>query len=341
MIVLVLLFLLLSISSADAGTITRPTKSFGGSSFVNGVVPQASDFNGDIDTIYSEFNGNISNANISSSAAIDGSKFSPSFTINSSVTSTAPCYLWIESDQAVDLRRIYLCLNGGNFSIASYADGGTLQNTWFTIARATGLATFGGTVTTPTLSADPDTAMKASTKQYVDTTVTTRLPSGSVTMYVGATAPTGWLLCDGSAVSRTTYADLFAVVSTTYGAGDGFTTFNVPDFRGRVAIGTGTGTGGGASGTGLPAGGSALTAVSRGTWKGEETHTLSIGEMPAHDHSIAGKFAFGTGTIAPATGSPGAIDINTASGATATSQGSGTGHNVIQPVMGVLFIIKT
>lgn len=55
--------------------------------------------------------------------------------------------------------------------------------------------------------------------------------------YAGSTAPTGWLLCDGSAVSRTTYADLFAVVSTTYGNGDGSTTFNVPDLRGRTIFG--------------------------------------------------------------------------------------------------------
>lgn len=59
-------------------------------------------------------------------------------------------------------------------------------------------------------------------------------------MYGGATAPTGYLLCDGSAVSRTTYADLFAVLSTTYGVGDGSTTFNVPDARGVFVRGAGT-----------------------------------------------------------------------------------------------------
>lgn len=64
--------------------------------------------------------------------------------------------------------------------------------------------------------------------------------SGTIIMYAGATAPTGYLLCDGSAVSRTTYADLFAICSTTYGAGDGSTTFNLPDARGVFVRGAGT-----------------------------------------------------------------------------------------------------
>jgi microcystin-dependent protein len=55
--------------------------------------------------------------------------------------------------------------------------------------------------------------------------------------YGGLAAPTGWLLCDGSEVSRATYADLFTAVSTRFGAGNGSTTFNLPDFRGRVPVG--------------------------------------------------------------------------------------------------------
>lgn len=66
-------------------------------------------------------------------------------------------------------------------------------------------------------------------------------PAGRIEQYGGATAPTGWLECDGSAVSRATYARLFTAVSTTWGTGDGSTTFNLPDFRGRVLLGKGTG----------------------------------------------------------------------------------------------------
>ena len=64
------------------------------------------------------------------------------------------------------------------------------------------------------------------------------MPVGCVIPFAGAAAPTGWLLCQGQAVSRTTYAQLFSVIGTTYGSGDGKTTFNLPDMRGRVAVGS-------------------------------------------------------------------------------------------------------
>ena len=67
--------------------------------------------------------------------------------------------------------------------------------------------------------------------------------TGIIIAYGGSAAPAGFLLCDGSAVSRTTYADLFAALGTTWGAGDGSTTFNLPDLRGRSALGAGTGSG--------------------------------------------------------------------------------------------------
>jgi microcystin-dependent protein len=68
------------------------------------------------------------------------------------------------------------------------------------------------------------------------------VPTGTVMDYGGSTAPGGWLECDGSAVSRSTYPNLFAILSTTWGSGNGSTTFNLPDFKGRVRIGKGTGT---------------------------------------------------------------------------------------------------
>lgn len=135
----------------------------------------------------------------------------------------------------------------------------------------------------------------------LDTAALTALmiPTGTMWMTANAAAPSGWLLCDGSAVSRTGgNANLFAAIGTTYGAGDGSTTFNLPDMRGRVPVGVGTGTGGGASGTGLPTGGVALTARARGGWTGEETHALSVAELASHGHSHSHG---GTGTDATAT----------------------------------------
>src|SRR3990167_3176576 len=68
-------------------------------------------------------------------------------------------------------------------------------------------------------------------------------PTGSIFPYGASAAPTNYLLCDGTAVSRTTYAALFTAIGTTFGTGDGSTTFNVPDLRGRAPIGIGTGSG--------------------------------------------------------------------------------------------------
>ena len=92
-------------------------------------------------------------------------------------------------------------------------------------------------------------------------------PAGVVITYAGSTAPEGWLLCDGSAVSRDTYATLFAVIGTTYGVGDGSTTFNVPNLQGRVVIGV--------SGT------HALASTG-----GATTVTLETANLPAHTHSV-------------------------------------------------------
>jgi microcystin-dependent protein len=66
------------------------------------------------------------------------------------------------------------------------------------------------------------------------------IPAGTISMFAGSSAPTGYILCDGSAVSRTTYAALFALIGTTYGSGDGSTTFNVPDMRGVFVRGVGS-----------------------------------------------------------------------------------------------------
>jgi microcystin-dependent protein len=91
----------------------------------------------------------------------------------------------------------------------------------------------GDTMTGPlTLPADPTAALHAATKQYID-----GLLLGMITTFPQTTEPTGWLKCNGQAVSRTTYASLFAKVGTTYGVGNGSTTFNVPDLRGEFIRG--------------------------------------------------------------------------------------------------------
>ena len=105
-------------------------------------------------------------------------------------------------------------------------------------------------------------------------------PAGLVAPYAGSSAPAGYLLCDGTAVSRTTYATLFAVVSTTYGAGDGSTTFNIPDLKGRVIAGKE------ATATRLTAGLSAITSTTLGATGGSEA--LHYHSTPNHTHDIIG-----------------------------------------------------
>ena len=76
----------------------------------------------------------------------------------------------------------------------------------------------------------------------VKAAIVARLPAGFVAAWPGNTPPDGWLVCNGSAVSRTTYADLFAAIGTTFGAGDGSTTFKLPDYRGDFLRGYLSGT---------------------------------------------------------------------------------------------------
>lgn len=99
---------------------------------------------------------------------------------------------------------------------------------------------------------------------------------GEIRMWPTGTAPTKWLICDGSEISRTTYASLFAVLGTTYGAGNGSTTFNLPNFKGRSPIGAGQGN--------TAEGGGAGTNRSLGAIGGAETHTLVSGELASHSH---------------------------------------------------------
>ena len=94
-------------------------------------------------------------------------------------------------------------------------------------------------------------------------------PAGIIQMYGGLTAPTYWLLCNGSAVSRLTYIKLFTAIGTIYGAGDGSTTFNLPNLQNRMPIGKGTG--------------SFATLNNTG---GAETISLATTNLPAHQHYI-------------------------------------------------------
>lgn len=101
-----------------------------------------------------------------------------------------------------------------------------------------GVKTFSSSPIIPTPSYK-DNSTNAANTEWIRNNIA---PAGSVMIWAGTTVPTGYLLCDGSAVSRTTYSDLFSAIGTTYGVGDGSSTFNLPNFNGRYLKGFGANT---------------------------------------------------------------------------------------------------
>ena len=101
-----------------------------------------------------------------------------------------------------------------------------------------GVKTFSSSPIIPT-PAYTDNSTNAANTEWIRNNIA---PAGSVMIWAGTTVPTGYLLCDGSAVSRTTYSDLFSAIGTTYGVGDGSSTFNLPNFNGRYLKGFGANT---------------------------------------------------------------------------------------------------
>lgn len=175
----------------------------------------------------------------------------------------------------------------------------------------------------------------------------TVLPPGLMFDYAATAAPAGWLLCDGSAVSRTTYAALFAVIGTTFGSGNGTTTFNVPDARGRTTVGVDNM--GGVAANRITNAVSGITGTTLGAAGGDQrlqVHSHGVND-PGHAHTGGDGAPFMTnagGAIVVALG-PG-FDMGIANTATAgtgvslQNAGAGAAQNV-QPTLMVTKIIKT
>ena len=155
-------------------------------------------------------------------------------------------------------------------------------------------------------------------------------PVGSIYLWGSNTIPEGYLLCNGQAISRTEYSDLFVILGTSYGSGDGSGTFNLPDFRSNVPIGVDN---------------SDTNIDTLGKEYGEKTHTLTVNEMPTHNHNIiradggvANQLAWGsnqwdTGMISTSGTNKGGTQI-------ITNTGGGQAHNNMQPSIAMNFIIK-
>jgi microcystin-dependent protein len=158
------------------------------------------------------------------------------------------------------------------------------------------------------------------------------IPYGTIIQSAAINIPDGWLFCDGASISKLTYANLFNAIGTTYGGSD--TSFNVPDIKGRVVVGTGSGSG--------------LTSRSLGQKNGEETHILTIAEMPSHNHTSDA--TGGSIGLITSNGANTAFDVDSTPGEpnlyaplkalTINNTGSDNAHNNMQPFIVLTYLIK-
>ena len=161
-------------------------------------------------------------------------------------------------------------------------------------------------------------------------------PVGIIMAFAGTTVPDGWLLCDGRALLRIEYPSLFGAIGTRFGRGNGRTTFNIPDLRGRFALGQD------AMG-GVPAGRvTAAAAATTGGSGGDDTHSLTIPELPSHTHHYTRTGVTRNGT--PLDLNPNApdyqpsADVNTADVASYAT-GNGQPHNNMPPYLTLDYLI--
>jgi len=168
------------------------------------------------------------------------------------------------------------------------------------------------------------------------------IPTGCIIPWSDTSVPTGFLECNGAAVSRSTYAALFAIVATTYGAGNGSTTFNLPDLKDNVPLGR-------SNSAALASSGGANTVTATGNVGGSTANaTLATAQLASHSHT------YNCGEQSPNVTSMGARILNTAQSASTANSGSGQGHDhnmsatfagdatsVVQPYLTILYVIKT
>jgi len=189
------------------------------------------------------------------------------------------------------------------------------------------------------------------------------IPTATIVPWSAASVPTGFLECNGQAVSRSTYSDLFAIVASTYGGGDGSSTFNVPNLADNVAVGKSPGKAlastGGANTTPVAPAGNVSTNVTGNVGGSTANASLSTAQLASHTHTFYAVAAFSGGNNAPRRDAD-----QSRANFTGGSTGSGTGHShnmsatfsgsgsssfsgttvnpsVLQPYLTLIYVIKT
>lgn len=220
-----------------------------------------------------------------------------------------------------------------------------------TIQGTTTLATT--TATTPTDLTDSSTNVATTSFVQQKIAALDPLPAGMIAPFAGTSTPTGWLICDGSAVDRTTYADLYAALSTTYGEGNGSSTFNLPDLRGRVPAGKDnmgtngdadniTTAGAGIDGNSLGATGGAQTVTLTHQQSGLPAHTVPSGTVSVrrNDTDDATQVNINHIRLSSAGASPNASTVPATNGPVPGADAADA-HNNVQPTIILNYIVKT
>ena len=277
------------------------------------------------------------------------------YTLNNSTGTAA----WYEDNDkpALDLNienEYYLDLNSNYIEMGQASSGNSITIS----SSGVSIGANQGEVSISNVEA-PTNNKSAANKQYVDTQVATKqntlvsgtniktinnqsllgsgdldiisggdtLPVGAIIPYSGSTIPTNFLLADGSAVSRTTYSELFEAIGTTYGAGDGSTTFNLPNLKGKVPVGRDS---------------SDTSFDVLGETGGEKTHQLTVNEMPSHAHDAPIHSGGSQGLLGFMGLTNGSSSATLSGGSTfgVKNTGGSQAHNNLQPYITQNYIIK-
>jgi len=275
----------------------------------------------------------LDNTHINSAAAIALSKLA-TVTVSRALESDGSGFIIASAITAVELNRLSGVTSDVQTQLdAKLADTGTanrvvvtngsgdrVDNDALSGSKAVATTAAGLLATSTTTSTELDFVAGATSN--IQTQIDAAAPpTGCMIACASISVPTGWLLADGTDVSRTTFAALFTAIGTAYGVGDGSTTFNLPDLRSSVPVGKNTAV-------------SDFDALGKSA--GEKDHTLTIAEMPAHIHDILATFFPGdSANFDHGAAAPQAADQPS------LSTGGDGAHNNMPPYVIINWIIKT